>query len=158
MQIVLREDVAKVGKAGDIVSVADGYARNYLLPKNLASKVTPSVLKEAERIRARRLEREREELKRLTELGERLSGFLCVIEARANEEGHLFGGIHERDIADLLVAQGFESILPSHIMLPEPLRIQGDHEVAVQLHPEVRVQITVRVNAVIEAQTEPEKE
>jgi large subunit ribosomal protein L9 len=152
MQVVLRQNVGKLGKAGDVVDVAAGYARNYLLPKRLASEVTPSVLKHAERVRAKRLELEQAELERLATLGERLSGFLCVIEARVNEEGQLFGAVHEREIVEALEAAGFEELRVSNVLLADPIRDAGDHEVEIQLHPEVRVNITVRVTPIQETE------
>lgn len=155
MEVMLREEIKNLGKAGDIVKVADGYARNYLLPKKFASLVTPAVLKQAEKIREKRLQQEHLELQRLQALGERLSGFLCTVEVRANEEGQLFGAVHERDIVDALLASGFEELRLSNIVLESPVRDLGDHEVEIRLHPEVRVHVTLRVTAMAgEAATE----
>jgi len=145
MQVMLRQEVPKLGKPGDIVEVAEGYARNYLLPKRIALKVTASTLKEADRLKQKRLAQEREELQQLSRIGERLSGFLCMIEARANEEGQMFGAIHEREIISTLEESGFAGLRTSNILLDKPFRELGDHEIEIQLHPEVRVHITVRI-------------
>jgi large subunit ribosomal protein L9 len=147
MEVVLRTDVEKLGRLGDVVEVADGYARNYLLPKKLAVRVTEENLTEIERARDARREREREELERVSRQAELLEGFLCYITARATERGHLFGSVGAELVAEELVQSGFEGIRPSNVNLPRPIEEVGDYDVEVMLHPEVRVNITVRVAA-----------
>ena len=101
MEVLLRKDVEKLGRMGDVVDVADGYARNYLLPQQMAVRVTAENLQEVERRREQRQEREREELSRVREQADVLEDFLCYISARATEEGHLFGSVGPQQIADI---------------------------------------------------------
>ncbi|MFO7957366.1 MAG: 50S ribosomal protein L9 [Candidatus Brocadiia bacterium] len=145
MEVLLRRDVDNLGRLGDVVEVADGYARNYLLPKQIAVPVTPQNLQEIEAAREARRQRGEEELERVNRQAELLEGFLCFITARATEQGHLFGSVGADQIAAELVDSGFEGIRPSNISLPRPIEQTGDYEVEVMLHPEVRLTITVRV-------------
>ena len=147
MEVLLRRDVDSLGRMGEVVDVADGYARNYLLPRDMAVAVTQSNLQEVERARAARQERERAELTRVEEVAKKLEGFLCLIEERATSEGHLFGSVAAEDVAEALVASGFETIRPANIVMPRHFEELGDHELEVMLHPDVRVPITVRVAA-----------
>ncbi len=152
MEVLLLQDVEKLGRLGDVVEVADGYARNYLLPKKIASSVTPENLERIDLARQARLRREQEELDRVGRQAEMLEGFLCYIMARATETGHLFGSVSSQQIADQLVENGFEGTRASNIDLDRPIEEVGDYEVEVMLHPQVRAKILVRVAA------EPEEE
>jgi len=145
MEVLLKTDIEKLGRMGDVVDVAPGYARNYLLPKRLAVPVTPENLRQVERSRDARARREAEELERVRREVEMLDGFLCFVTARATEAGHLFGSVGAQQIADHLVASGFEGVRASAINLPRPIEHVGDYEVEVMLHPEARANITVRV-------------
>jgi len=145
MEILLRTDVENLGHLGDVVEVADGYARNYLLPKKIAVPVTARNLQETEAARQARRQREQEELERVSRQAELLEGFLCFITARATEQGHLFGSVGTGQIARELVENGFEGIRPGNVNLPRPIEEVGDYEVEVMLHPEVRLTITVRI-------------
>jgi len=147
MQVLLRKDVEKLGRLGDVVDVAAGHARNYLLPKGIAVLVTPQALREAEAAREARRQRSEEELARVNRQAEMLEGFLCYITARATEKGHLFGSVGPQQIADQLVQSGFEGIRPSNVSLEHPIDQVGDYEVELMLHPEVRARILVRVAA-----------
>lgn len=156
MEVLLREDVEKLGRMGDVVEVADGYARNYLLPKGFAARVTPENMDELERAREQRREREQEELQRVRKQADLLEDFLCYISARATEKGHLFGSVGPQQIADTLVASGFEGIRAANVELPRPIEETGDYEVGIMLHPDVRATITVRVASESEAGQEEE--
>jgi len=145
MEVLLRRDVEKLGRMGDVVSVADGYARNYLLPKQLAAPVTPDNLRQIEKAREARRMREMEEMERVRQQAKLLDGFLCFISARATEKGHLFGSVGPQQIADHLVASGFEAIRATNVELVRPIEEIGDYEVSIMLHPEVRATVTVRV-------------
>ncbi len=147
MQVLLRKDVPKLGGVGEVVDVAPGYARNYLLPKQVAVEVTPENLREAEAARGARRQREMEELERVNRQAEMLEGFLCYIPARATEKGHLFGSVGAQQIAEQLVESGFEAIRPPNVSLERPIEEVGDYEVEIMLHPEVRAHILVRVAA-----------
>jgi len=145
MQVLLRQDVKNVGEMGDVISVADGYARNYLLPRKLAIEVTKANIESIQRAREAKLKREQEEFERLKGLGTKLEGFLCYVEARATETGHLFGSVGPEQVAQVLVDSGFETIRSSSIILPGHIEEVGDYEVEVMLHPELRVKISLRV-------------
>jgi len=145
MQVLLRRDVEKLGQLGDVVEVADGYARNYLLPKKIAVPVTAQNLREMEAARQARQRRAEEELSRVSRQAEMLEGFLCYITARATDKGHLFGSVGPQQIADQLVQSGFEGIRSTSISLERLIDQVGDYEVEVMLHPEVRARILVRI-------------
>ena len=155
MEVLLRIDVENLGQMGDVVEVADGYARNYLLPRKLAAEVSPANLQMIETARQARQQRDLDELDRLRVLAEEVSGFLCYIEMRATDEGHLFGSVGPEQVAQMLVETGFETIRPSSINMPTHIEELGDFEVEVMLHPEVRVNIMLRVARLGEQEDEP---
>ena len=158
MEVLLREDVDNLGILGDVVDVADGYARNYLLPKGIAVPATEENKAAIAKAREERLERERAERERVEEMAEKLDGFLCPIQARATEKGHLFGSVSARAIAEELQESGFEGIRPSNVSLPRPIEETGDYQIEIMLHPEVRVNITVRVTSESEEEEAEEQE
>jgi len=145
MEVLLRQDVEGLGELGDVVDVAPGYARNYLLPRKLAVEVNEANLALLRRQREARRQREREELARVEELAGKLEGFLCYITARATDEGHLYGSVGPEEVAEALVRSGFESIRPASIHMPAHIEQLGDHELEVILHPKAKAHITVRV-------------
>lgn len=151
MEVLLQRDIEKLGHMGDVVNVAPGYARNYLLPKKFAVPVTPQNLLAMEKVREARRAREMEEMDRVRQQAGLLEGFLCFIEARATEKGHLFGSVGPQQIADHLVASGFEGIRATNVELMRPIEEVGDYEVSIMLHPEVRATVTVRVASEEEA-------
>ncbi len=147
MEVLLRQDIEKLGRMGEVVDVANGYARNYLLPKKIAVPVTAENLRKLEVVREERRQREREELARVGRQAEMLDGFLCYVPMRATEKGHLFGSVGAQQIADELAESGFEGIRASNVNLDRPIEEVGDFEVEVMLHPDVRANILVRVAA-----------
>jgi large subunit ribosomal protein L9 len=144
MEIILREDVAHVGKTGDVVKVKDGFARNYLLPKGLAYPATEANKKkiayEAERIAQRRAA-ERADAE--AEAG-RLANVTLTFSAKVGEEDRLYGSVTASDIQRRLEEQGIH-VDKRKIELPEPLRSLGDFRVGVRVHADVRPEILVRV-------------
>jgi large subunit ribosomal protein L9 len=154
MQVLLRKDVEKLGHLGDVVEVADGYARNYLLPQQIAVPVTPQNLRAVEAARQARRLRSEEELARVGRQAEMLEGFLCYITARATDKGHLFGSVGQQQVADQLVQNGFEGVRASNVSLERPIDQVGDYQVEIMLHPEVRARILVRVAAEEEEEEE----
>lgn len=158
MEVVLRQDVEKLGQMGDVVEVADGYARNYLLPRRLAVLATPANKAEIEKAREARRQREVAERERVENLAGRLDGFLCYIPVRATEKGHLFGSVGPKNVAEALHESGFETIRPSNVSLTRPIEETGDYPIEIMLHPEVRVTVTVRVTAEEEEEAEEEQE
>ena len=147
MKIVLREDVDTLGRKGDLVEVADGYARNYLVPRGLAMKATKGVVAQAESMRRNRQAREVRDRTAAEELAGRLNAAPLTVGARAGEAGKLFVSVTTADIvAALLDSTGIE-IDRRAMTLDDPIRELGEFEVPVRLHPEVVVPLVVTVVA-----------
>lgn len=145
MQVILMEKVINLGGLGDVVKVKDGYARNFLIPRGKARRVTEQTLKEFEGKRAELEAAASATLAAATEKGAKLDGFLLQVTRKAGEDGKLFGSVTNFEIAEALQAQGFE-VDRSHIRLPQgPLKQIGDEQLAIALHPDVIVHITVSV-------------
>ncbi|GIU90278.1 MAG: 50S ribosomal protein L9 [Acidimicrobiia bacterium] len=145
MKIVLRADVDNLGKKGDLVEVADGYARNYLVPKGLALRATPGVQKQADAMRRNREARDRREREAAEALAGQLSGRTVTVTARAGEGGKLFGSVTASDIADAVQAQFGVEVDRRRIDLDEPLKELGTVELRVRLHSDVVAPIVVEV-------------
>jgi len=145
MQVILMEKVINLGGLGDVVKVKDGYARNFLIPRGKARRVTEKTLKEFEGKRAELESAAAVAQASAQEKGTRLDGFLLQVTRKAGEDGKLFGSVTNFDIAEALQAQGFE-VERSHIRLPQgPLKQIGDTQIAIAVHPDVVVHITVSV-------------
>ncbi len=145
MEVILREDVEKLGTRGQVVKVADGFARNYLLPKHLAVAATESNKKIVEQERQAALRREAKEKASAEELGKLLATVSLSITQKAGEGDVLFGSVTSKDIVDLLDKQGYK-IERKKIVLDAPIKSLGEHKVTVRLHREVSVEITLTVN------------
>lgn len=144
MDVILVEDVPHLGRAGEVVRVKDGYARNYLIPKGLAQAATPENLKALQQ-RKRQLERRfATELERAREIASRLAELTCTIHKPAGAEGKLFGAVTSADIEEALKGMGFE-VDRKRIELSEPIKVTGAHTVPVKLHPEVTVELKLWV-------------
>jgi len=144
MKVLLLQDVEKLGLEGEVVTVKDGYGRNYLIPKGLAIEATPSVLKDLEeqrRQQARKLAHQREEAQRMAE---ELAKTEVVIRAKVGEENRIFGTVTSTQVADYLAQKGFK-IDRRRIEMPEDIRMLGVYTARVKLHPEVVAQIKIRV-------------
>lgn len=144
MEIILREDVDNLGSRGDVVKVAAGYARNFLLPKKLAVAATDANKKIVEQERQAHLRREVKAVGEAQELGKLLASVTVTIARKAGENDQLFGSVTAADISDALAAQKY-SIDRKKISLDEPIRTLGEHKVTVRLHREVPTEITVNV-------------
>lgn len=147
MKVVLRDDVENVGRKGDLVDVADGYARNFLVPRGLALKATKGVVQQAESMRRSREAKEGRDRDAATELSTRLSGQRIEVGARAGEGGRLFGSVTSADIAAAIQAQAGIEVDRHKLGLGEPLKELGPAEITLKLHPEVEVTLTVDVVA-----------
>ncbi len=147
MQIILLEKVANLGMLGDIVKVKDGFGRNFLIPQGKAKRATESNKAE---FAARRAELEKQQadiLVAATARGTKLAGYVLTVAQKAGVDGRLFGSVTNGDIAEGLVAAGFE-VVKSEVRMPTgPLKTIGDHAVTVALHHDVVVDITVTVVA-----------
>ncbi|SRR5712692_1134751 len=144
MQIILQEDVEKLGTRGQVVEVAAGYARNYLLPHKLAIPATPGNLKRLEKIRgllAKRTATEKESAQKLAEL---LAAVRVTLARKAGENDQLFGSVTAGDIAEALAAQGY-NVDKRRIELREPIKLIGEYQVTAKLHHEVTATVKVVV-------------
>ena len=144
MQIILQEDVEKLGTRGQVVEVAEGFARNYLLPRKLAIPATPGNLKRLEKIRttlAKRTATEKETAEKHSEL---LAATSVTLARKAGENDQLFGSVTAADIAEALAAQGF-TVDKRKIELPEPIKLIGEYQVTAKLHHDVTATIKVIV-------------
>jgi large subunit ribosomal protein L9 len=147
MRIVLRDDVENLGQKGDLVDVADGYARNYLVPRGLALKATTGNQKQADAMRRNRDAREARERDAAQALAAQFEGRTITIKARAGGEGRLFGSVTSVDIAEAVQKQTGAEIDRRKIDLDEPLKELGGVDVAVRLHPDVLATLHVEVEA-----------
>ena len=145
MQIILLEKVVNVGNLGDVVKVKDGYARNFLIPQKKARRATQSAVAEFEVKRAELEKAAAEKLGASQAQGEKLNGMTITIAQKAGVDGRLFGSVGNFDIAEALSKQGF-AVEKAQVRLPTgPLKTTGEHPVAVALHTDVVVEITVAV-------------
>jgi large subunit ribosomal protein L9 len=145
VKLVLRSDVAQVGKKGDIVDVADGYGRNYLLPKGLAFPANGEVELQAAKMRQSRDVRDASDRAAAQEIATALVPKVVTISARAGAEGKLFGSVSTAEIADAVSAQTGVEIDRRQLHLDEPIKTVGTHLVPTKLHAEVEFPITVEV-------------
>lgn len=144
MKVILTKDVKELGKAGTSVNVADGYARNYLIPRRLALGATEAnqrTFDNEAKARAKALEREKQEAR---ELAEKLSSLQLSVARLAGEDDKLFGSVSNFDVAEALAKEGYK-VDKRTVLLEEPLRALGIHDVLVQVHPEVQAKIKVWV-------------
>jgi len=144
MEVILREDIEKLGGRGQIVKVADGYARNFLLPRRLAVPATDANRKIVEQERQAHLRREAKEMASAAELGRMLETVTVTIAQKAGEQDQLFGSVTSKDIAEALEKQNYR-IDRRKILLHDPIKQIGEHKVPVRLHREVTVEIIVQV-------------
>ncbi|HEU0139581.1 MAG TPA: 50S ribosomal protein L9 [Bryobacteraceae bacterium] len=144
MEVILREDIEKLGGRGQVVKVAAGYARNYLLPKRLAVEATAANKKIVEQERQAHLRREAKEVSEAQDLAKMLAAVTVTILQKAGEQDQLFGSVTAKDIAEGLEKQNF-TIDRRKIHLDEPIKQLGEHKVPVRLHRDVTMDITVNV-------------
>ncbi len=144
MKLLLKRNVPNLGSLGQIVEVARGHGRNYLLPQGFAIEVTHANLQWFEAQKRRLIQQEEETKAKLRLVAEELAGASCTIIARATEEGHLYGSVTPRDIGAHLAQEGFE-VDPRTILLEKPIKELGIYTVKVELHPEVSVEVKVWV-------------
>lgn len=153
MKVILREDVDKLGRMGDLVNVADGYARNYLLPRNMAAVATSHNIRSLEHEKRVIADKIKKEKMAAEEHAKKISAISVSIPAQVGEEGKLFGSVTSKDIADAIAAQGFE-IDKKKIVLEKPIKEIGTFMVPVKVHHDVTAQVKVEVVKVEEAQAE----
>lgn len=147
MKILLCEDITKLGWLGDVVEVNVGYARNYLLPQGLAKVANDASIRAIAEEKAKRAEQRINDGRRLENAAKKVEGAEAVVAAKANEQGHLFGSVTERQIAANLRAQGFE-VADEIVQLPEHIKEVGTHAVTLKFADNV----TATVNVVVVAE------
>jgi large subunit ribosomal protein L9 len=143
MQVLLLKDVEQLGDAGDIKNVADGYARNYLLPRNLAVVATPGAVKQAETMRKAEQSRQAKALSEAQALAQELDGTTVTFEARAGEGERLYGSITNAHIAEALEEKTGLEVDRRKLVLEEPLKELGTHAVTIRLASEAEAKVTV---------------
>jgi len=144
MKVILRQDFETLGEAGKVLTVKDGYARNYLIPRGIAFEASDRALRLFEQDKLRLNARKNREIKLAEELKAKLDGVSVTATVPVGEEDRVFGSVTTQDIADMLAAKGFE-IDKRKIFLDEPIKALGFYEVPVKLHGEVQAAIKVWV-------------
>jgi large subunit ribosomal protein L9 len=147
VKLILRADVERVGKKGDIIDVADGYARNFLLPKGLALKATPGAASQASAMRRSRDIKDAKEREAGEQIARQLVPAVIRIPARAGSEGRLFGSITAADVVEAVKEQTGIELDRRRLHLDEPIKTLGMHEVPVRLHADVQFRVTVEAVA-----------
>lgn len=145
MRVILRSDVANVGKKGDLVDVSDGYGRNFLIARGLALVATKGVIAQAEAMRASRARRDAHDRAAAEELARTLSAKTIRVSARAGADGRLFGSVTAADVAEAVQSQAGVELDRRKLHLSEPIRALGVHELPIRLHDEVEAHISVEV-------------
>ena len=145
MKVVLTADVAALGVRGDIVDVSDGYARNYLLPRNFAQKATSGAVASAAKAVSTRAAAERKALEGAQDLATALAGSRVVLAAQAGDEGRLYGSITVGDVAEGIRKFTGVDLDRKYIELEHPIKAIGLHEVQIRLHPDVEFPVTIDV-------------
>jgi large subunit ribosomal protein L9 len=145
MQVVLRADIRDLGKRGDVIDVADGYARNYLVPRGLAMKASKGAADQAAVMRRSRDVKDARERGAAEEIAKRLVPQVIHLQARAGGEGKLFGSVTNADVAAAVLAQTGIDLDRRKVHVDEPIREVGTHRVTVRLHTDVEFPVTLEV-------------
>ncbi len=144
MKVLLIKSVEDLGLGGDVVDVANGYARNYLFPRNFAVKATSSAIKSAESYRSKALEEQARISNESQQLADKLKDFAVEIKASADENGHLYGSVNERHISEIINKAGF-NIDIEQVLLSEHLKTLGEFPVSVKIYGDIRTEVLVRI-------------
>ena len=145
MKVVLRSNVDGVGKTGDVVEVANGFAQNFLMPQGLAIRATAGTARRAEAMKRTRLLQDVKEREGAEEVSRRLSDQVISVQARVGQDDQLYGSVTTSEIAEAVLAQTGIELDRRDMSLEEPIRRVGTHQLDMRLHPEVRVELTVEV-------------
>ena len=144
MEVILLQRIGHLGQMGDVVSVRDGYARNYLLPQKMALRANKENLSQFEAQRVQLEANNLEQKKEAEAVGEKLAGQSFIAIRQAGDTGQLYGSVSPRDISDVITEGGF-TVTRRQVVLERPIKELGLHEVTISLHPEVSVQVVVNV-------------
>jgi len=145
MKVILVQDVKNLGKKGDVVNVADGYARNFLFPRNLAIEASPGNIARLEQEKKAMENKKEKEKREAVELAKKIEKCTVTLKVKAGEQGKLYGSINTKDIAEGLKSQFNIDIDKRKIVLKEPIKSLGSYEVEVKIHPEVDAKFKLRV-------------
>jgi large subunit ribosomal protein L9 len=145
MKIILMQEVRNIGAPGDVVDVADGYARNYLIPRGFALRATKGTLKQVDTIRRTREVREIRNLEQAQEIAGRLGAMKIRVQAKAGEGGRLFGQVTPAQIAEAIAKAGGPKIDKKRLQLEAPVKSLGAHRAHLRLHPDVEAEIEIDV-------------
>ncbi len=145
MKVILTKDVKGQGKQGDVVNVSDGYARNYLFPRGLAIEADEKSLRALKEQKQKEAKRKQNELAEAQKLADTISQLTVVIKAKTGGSGKLFGSVTNKEIADELKKQHKIDLDRKKIVLPEPIKDLGLHNVSVKVYPEVTANLEVKV-------------
>ncbi len=147
MKVFLKQDVAKIGKKGQILDVKEGYARNFLIPGGLAVEASGGAMKQIEEEKKASDRHKAKEKEEAQDLAKKIEAVSVLLKHKAGEEGRLFGSITSAEIAEALKHKNF-NIDKKKIVLDEPIRLVGDYEVKIKLHPEVAAHLNVQVEKI----------
>ncbi|MBO1222857.1 MAG: 50S ribosomal protein L9 [Candidatus Scalindua sediminis] len=156
MKVLLKRDIKELGNNGDVVVVANGYARNYLLPKKFATIVTPGNVKQIKLQRKKQEEKRTEEMEKLQSLANEISNVSCTITVKTNEEGKLFGSVTAHHIANALSEKGYH-VDENMVILETAIKKCDLYNVTVALHPEIKSQCRVWVVSESEKSSDTKK-
>ncbi|MCL6452834.1 MAG: 50S ribosomal protein L9 [Alicyclobacillus sp.] len=146
MKVIFLADVKNQGKKGEVKDVSEGYARNFLFPRQLAQEATEANLAQLRKQQDAKARKEQQEREQAQELARQLEGERFSVRTHAGEGGKLFGAVTTKHIADAIAARGF-AVDKRKVVLPEPIKSLGGHAVQIKLHPDVTAKITVFVEA-----------
>lgn len=144
MKVLLIKSVEDLGLGGDVVDVADGYARNYLFPRNFAVKATPAAVKSTEIYRTKSLKEQIRISEESRQFADKLKDFVVEITAAADDTGHLYGSVSERSICEIINESGFD-IDVEQVLLDEHLKITGEYPVSIKIYGDIRTNVLVRI-------------
>jgi large subunit ribosomal protein L9 len=146
MKVILMTDVPALGQRGETRDVANGYARNFLLPRKLAVPATPANLKNVEHLKRQRAREEERALETAKATAERIEGLTLAVTARASEDGRLYGSVSPQDVVEFLERHKI-TVEKRRVAMDEPIKAVGDYKVSVRLHGDVTAALTVTVKA-----------
>jgi large subunit ribosomal protein L9 len=145
MKIILTQEIRQLGSPGDVVDVADGYARNYLIPRGLAQRATKGAMKQVDTIKRTREVREVRDREKAEELATSLGALKIRVQAKAGDGGRLFGQVTPQAVADAIVKAGGPKVDKRRLHMDGPIKNLGVHNASLRLHPEVEADLSIEV-------------
>jgi large subunit ribosomal protein L9 len=145
MKIILTQEIRQLGSPGDVVEVADGYARNYLIPRGLAQRATKGAMKQVDTIKRTREVREIRDREKAEELATSLGALKIRVQAKAGDGGRLFGQVTPQAVADAIVKAGGPKVDKRRLQIDGPIKSLGVHNASLRLHPEVEADLSIEV-------------